>query len=95
MSNQSTRNWNILNWNVRCLNSNDKCNAVRAKFEESASTIVCIQETKKPTFDSSFVWKIGPKRFNKFAYVPSQGASGGILMAWNGLVFSGQVIHSS
>jgi exonuclease III len=94
MSNQNTRNWNILNWNVRGLNSTDKCNDVRAKIEESASSIVCIQETKKPAFDSSFIRKIAPKRFNKFAYVPSQGASGGILMAWNGTVFSGQVIHS-
>jgi hypothetical protein len=35
-----------------------------------------------------------PKRFNKFAFSPSQGASGGILIGWNGSHLVGQVIHN-
>jgi hypothetical protein len=38
---------------------------------------------------------MAPKRFNKYAFVPSEGASGGILMAWNGSIFKGNVIFSS
>jgi exonuclease III len=94
MSNTNRRTWNILNWNVRGLNSTGKYNAIREKIEESSCSIICIQETKRATFDS-FVRKMAPKRFNKFAYVPSQGASRGIFMGWSGLMFSGQVTHSS
>jgi hypothetical protein len=38
--------------------------------------------------------KLAPKRFNKFAYNPSQGASGGILMGWNGSHLVGQVVYN-
>jgi exonuclease III len=51
------RNWNILCWNIRGINSKEKCDALRNKIEESACAIVCIQETKRehlilPTLDS-------------------------------------------
>jgi hypothetical protein len=38
---------------------------------------------------------LAPKRFNKFAHYPSDGASGGLLIGWNGSVFTGDVIYSS
>jgi hypothetical protein len=42
-------------------------------------------------FDSPFIRKFAPRRFNNFAFVPSIGASGGILVAWNSSHFAGQV----
>jgi hypothetical protein len=42
MDNNTRRNWNILNWNVRGLNSADKCNSIRTKIEESSCAIYCI-----------------------------------------------------
>jgi hypothetical protein len=99
MSNQNKRSWNILNWNVR-LNSDDKRNAIRVKIEESSCAICCLQETKTQVFDHSAVKKMAPERFNKFAWVPSEGASGGIYL-WDGIVqfsqgkwFSPQVLLS-
>jgi hypothetical protein len=94
MANHNNRNWNILNWNIRGINSEEKCNAVRSKIEESNCVIVCLQETKRQSFDHSAVRKMAPKRFNKFAFAPSQGASGGIFVGWNGSIFSGTVLHS-
>jgi hypothetical protein len=38
---------------------------------------------------------LAPKRFNKFAYTPSDGASRGILVGWNGSVFNGNTLFSS
>jgi hypothetical protein len=38
--NHVNRSWNILNWNIRGLNSDDKRNAVRAKIEESTCSVV-------------------------------------------------------
>jgi hypothetical protein len=51
-------------------------------------------ETKRQTFDPSMIRKMAPKRFNKFCFSPSQGASGGILIGWNGSHIVGQVIHN-
>jgi exonuclease III len=49
-----------MNWNIRGLNADDKRNAVRAKIEESACVIFCLQETKMQSFDHSLVRKMAP-----------------------------------
>jgi exonuclease III len=86
--------WNILNWNIRGINSDDKCNAIRQKLEENNCAVYCIQETKREHFDHSFIKKFAPKRYDQFAHSPSHGLSGGIILGWNSSVFSGQVIHN-
>jgi exonuclease III len=91
LDNCPTRSWNILNWNIRGINSEDKCTAVKEKIDESACAIFCIQETKRDHFDHSFLKKLAPKRFNKYAFSPSNGNSGGILMGWNSSIFNGEV----
>jgi hypothetical protein len=51
---------------------------------------------KKGTFQSlghSYIRNFCPRRFTNFAYVPSIGASGGIITIWNGAMFSGTVVH--
>ena len=58
----------------------------------SGCAIVCLQETKKPVIDLAFIKSCCPKRFDKFAYIPSRGASGGLLAVWNSSIFSGTVI---
>ena len=42
-------------------------------------SIVCLQETKKYSFDLSFIHKICPKSFDAFEFLPSLGASGGVI----------------
>jgi hypothetical protein len=60
-------------------------------LEESTASIVCLQETKKEDFDPSFIRKFATKRFDQFVFVPSEGASGGLLILWLGSMFVGQV----
>jgi len=36
--------------------------------------------------------KFAPKRFDKFDFIPSAGASGGILVLWNSAMFTGTTI---
>ena len=84
---------NTRNWNIRGINDPGKHNAVRAKIEESACSIFCLQETKREHFEHSYIKKFAPNRFDKFAFSPSQGASGGILVGWNSSIFSGQVLE--
>jgi hypothetical protein len=54
--------------------------------------VICLQETKKETFDALFLKKICPSGFDNFEVLPSVGASGGILIAWKGSVFEGAKI---
>lgn len=87
------RKWRVLCWNVRGLNSDARQRAVRAKIEESDCAIVCLQETKCDYFDQRLLRKFCPKRFDNFAYAPSVGASGGILVLWNSAIFSGSLVE--
>ena len=89
----NNRVWNILCWNIRGFNSADKWDAVRNKIEESACSIVCIQETKKELVDLPFIRNFAPKRFDQFDFIPSFGASGGLLVIWCNSVFVGRVLE--
>ena len=88
----NNRNWNILCWNIRGLNASDKHDAVRNKIEESGCSIICLQETKIQSFDLPLIRKFAPRCFDKFDFVASHGASGGILLVWNSAIFSGIMI---
>ena len=87
------RQWNVLCWNIRGINASDKWDAVRQKIEESACSVVCLQETKCSTFDSAFVRNFAPRHFDRFEFFPSVGLSGGILVLWNSSIFSGDVVE--
>ena len=76
--NNNNRNWNILNWNIRGMNSEDKWLALRQKIDESDCNILCLQETKRENFDAAYIKNFCPNRINKFAsslLLEHQGAS--------------------
>jgi hypothetical protein len=83
--------WGVFNWNIRGINADVKCPVLRNKLEESGASVVCLQETKKYSFDNSDIRKFAPKCFDHFVCVPSVGASGGLLVLWNSKIFSGTV----
>ena len=73
----------ILNWNVRGLNSITRQDAVRVMVDSSKIDVVCLQETKMSTVSRRMVLSmLGSDFDNNFIYLPSDGASGGILVAW-------------
>jgi mannosylglycoprotein endo-beta-mannosidase len=84
--------WCVLNWNIRGLNAVDKWPHVYSKIEECAASIVCLQETKKSEIDMNFIKNIAPRRLDQFAFVPADGASGGLLVIWASNTFSAQVL---
>ena len=77
----------VLVWNVRGLNDPKKWTAIANKIEESACSIICLQETKRENIDSLYLKKFCPRRLSKFAYLPSVGAAGGLLVAWSDHLF--------
>jgi exonuclease III len=80
-----------MNWNIRCINSEKKWLALASKIDECGCDIICIQETKREDFDIQYIRKFTPKKFNKFEFLPSIGASGGIIIIWNGSLFQGNL----
>ena len=91
----NNKSWNILKWNFRGINSSDKWLAIRSKIEESVAGIVCIRETKRENFDLAYIHKFCPQRFSKFEFLPSIGASGGIVTVWNETLYSGEMIFQN
>jgi exonuclease III len=87
--------WNVLCWNVRGLNDKDKRLLVFNKIDESNCAIICLQETKCESFEHSFIRTFCPKRFDRFVFVPSIGASGGIIVLWNSRVFMGTLLETT
>ena len=84
----STRSWFVLSWNVRGINSDKKWDANRDRVTNCNCDIVCLQETKKQTFDLMFIKKICPPSFDSFEFIPSVGASGGSIIIWKCNLFS-------
>jgi hypothetical protein len=78
---------------VRGLNDPKKWTAISNKIEESACSIICLQETKRENFDSSYLRNFYPRILSKFEYLPSVGASGGLLIAWNEHLFQRHIFH--
>src|SRR6266540_833287 len=94
MSTTQNRCWNVLCWNVRGKKSERKWEPIRDKIEESGCNIFCFQETKCESIGISFIRKIAPRRFDQFAFVPSRGASGGILVSWCSSSFTGMDVET-
>jgi hypothetical protein len=79
----------------RGANSDKKWDALSNKIEESGCDIVCLQETKREHFDLKYIKNFCPKKFNKFVFLPSVGASGGTIIIWNDALFSGEQLFQN
>lgn len=67
---QRFRDWKVLCWNMRGLNSDGKWNSIRDRVTESACDVICLQETKKDSFDLSFIKNFCPPVFDSYLFVP-------------------------
>ena len=93
MSAHVNKDWKVLCWNVRGLNSEIRQRVVRAKIEESQCSVVFLQETMCDFFDQRSIRKFCPKRFDTFAYSPSVGASSGIIVLWCSSALTGALVE--
>ena len=94
MNHSRFKDWKVLCWNVRGLNSEARQLAVKQKIDESGCSMVCLQETKCTHIDHRFIRKFCPRRFDNFSYVPSVGASTGMVIIWNSSFFEGKLIEA-
>jgi exonuclease III len=87
------KKWIVLCWNIRDLNDKSKQLALMNAINISGCSVVCLQERKKSHFDLAFIKSCCPRRFDDFVYIPSDGASGGLIIIWDSLVFAGMIMH--
>jgi exonuclease III len=87
------KNWIVLCWNIRGLNDKSKQLALMNAITVSGCSVVCLQETKKCDFDIKFIRKCCPRHFDDFLFIPSTGASGGLIVIWDSSVFTGMIMH--
>lgn len=85
----NVRSWNILCWNIKGINAENKWEFLRNKILESNCDIIGIQETKRDVFDIAYIIKFCPRVFDSFCFLPSVGASDGILVVWKSSMFIG------
>lgn len=67
----------------------------RDRVVDSHCDILCLQETKREIFDDQFLRNICPPSFDKYVYLPSVGASGGSLVAWESNFFQGNLVFQN
>jgi exonuclease III len=75
----------LLNWNVRGINNPARKQVVKDLVVSHWCKIVCLQETKLHTIDDMTVAAtLGHNFIDNYAFLPSQGTRGGLLLACSG-----------
>jgi exonuclease III len=72
----SNHNIDIISWNVRGLNSPDKCLAVHETLADNPCQIACLQETKLQLINPGLASFLGTSRLNNFVYKLAIGTKG-------------------
>jgi len=73
----------IISWNVRGLGGYEKRREVGQLVKETNPYIMCIQETKMCVIDGVVCKTFWNDTNVDFSYLPSRGASGGLLTLWD------------
>uniref|UniRef100_A0A8I7B3Q6 DNA-(apurinic or apyrimidinic site) endonuclease n=1 Tax=Hordeum vulgare subsp. vulgare TaxID=112509 RepID=A0A8I7B3Q6_HORVV len=73
----------IASWNVRGLGRENKCTDVKQCLQSATTSILCLQETKLELISVFKASSFLPPGFRSFHFLPSNGASGGLLTAWD------------
>jgi exonuclease III len=94
-SSSTNREWKVLCWNIKGINSSVKWLSLRNKICGSMCDIVCLQETKCEFFDHTYIKSFCPPTFDCFEYVASKGNTGGIITIWKSSRFSGHTLFKN
>ena len=74
---------NVFVWNVRGLNSSARQSVLCSLIRDNHISIVCTQESKVTAVTPQLILDSCGSRFRNFLSVPSDGASGGLIIAWD------------
>lgn len=79
--------FSLLNWNARGLNDKSRRGGVRSLVSQSRCALLCVQETKKAAFSPPELCETAGPELTEHVALPTDGTRGGVLLAWNPLVF--------
>ena len=73
----------LISWNVRGLNSPQKCELVKYWLHNWKCDAVCLQETKLDKIDLPLVRSLWGNSFVDWEMLPAIGTAGGVLLLWD------------
>lgn len=73
----------VMSWNIRGLGKPEKRAAARKLVKKQKISLLLLQETKTSKDIDHVIQEIWGSRRCKFEWVPSEGASGGLIPVWN------------
>ena len=73
----------ILVWNVGGLNASARQSVVSDVIRDHHVSVVCFQESKFQAVTPTLISQCCGPKFSSFLAVPSVGASGGLILAWD------------
>jgi hypothetical protein len=74
---------NVVSWNVRGLNDDDKCVLLHDSCRDANPHLVCLQETKLTDPSLNIIHSFLPYRLNDHHLVNACDTRGSVLTAWN------------
>jgi hypothetical protein len=80
--------WNVLDWNLRGINSQERWDDINNELK-NAVAISCAPRKLREFFFTRHTSIFCHRKFNKYAYIPYIGSSGGVITIWNGSLFDG------
>ncbi len=81
------RSFRFVTWNVRGLNSRDKCVTVKSFIKGCKCGVVCLQETKLAAISTEKFLSFCGFHIRDFWVLDAVGTKGGIITAWNPALF--------
>jgi hypothetical protein len=81
-------NINVEVWNLRGLNCPARRSVARTAISEAGASVVCVSESKLQLVTPYIVVESFGPGFDGFAYLPSVGSAGGVIIAWKSQVVS-------
>lgn len=73
----------ILNWNVRGLGNEQKCDVIKDLVNDANPDILAYQETKWNECTIFRMRQVCPSKIKHYASLDANGTKGGILLAWS------------
>ncbi|KAH7661183.1 Exodeoxyribonuclease III protein [Dioscorea alata] len=83
---------NIINWNVRGLGRPSKRFLVKDFLFLHHADIVCLQESKLSLIEPTTWRSIGGPKLDKFAFTPTCGFAGGMIIGWKSNLVEGHLL---
>lgn len=82
---------NIITWNLRGLGRPAKRFLVKDFLCLHHAEVCCLQESKLEVVSQTLWREIGGSKLDQYVFAPAKGATGAMILGWNGASLSGRL----